>query len=47
MGSDGDLDLVLHYETPAGIDSGDTQACLTGMTSGGTLIQGCDSVKTL
>jgi hypothetical protein len=45
---DGDLDLVLHYETgQTGIDLGDTQACLTGMTFSGQDIQGCDSVRTL
>jgi len=45
---DGDLDLVLHYETgQTGIDHGDTQACLTGTTFGGTAIEGCDSVRTL
>jgi hypothetical protein len=45
---DGDLDLVLHYETQqTGIDLGDTQACLTGQTFGGTPIEGCDSVRTL
>jgi hypothetical protein len=44
---DGDLDLVLHYETgQTGIDLGDTQACLTGDTFDGiTLPQGCDSIK--
>ena len=43
---DGDLDLLLHYETQqTGIDPGDTQACLTGQTFGGIPIQGCDSVK--
>jgi hypothetical protein len=45
---DGDLDLVLHYETrQTGIDFGDSQACLSGTTFGGTPIEGCDSVRTL
>ena len=45
---DGDLDLVLHYETlQTGIDLGDTHACLTGETFGGQKIEGCDSVITL
>lgn len=44
---DGDLDLVLHYETlETGIDPGDTVACLTGWTYGGVPINGCDSVRT-
>lgn len=44
---DGDLDLLLHYETAqTGIDPGDTQACLTGDTFGGASITGCDSIKT-
>jgi Integrin beta chain VWA domain len=42
------LDLVLHFETSeTGIDLGDTEACLTGETFGGALIEGCDSVRTL
>lgn len=45
---DGDLDLVLHYETrQTGIDLGDTQACLAGKIFAGPAIQGCDSVRTL
>ena len=45
---DGDLDLVLHYETAqTGIDVGDTTACLTGTTFGGQPIQGCDSVQVI
>ena len=45
---DGDLDLVLHFETgQTGIDPGDTEACLTGDSIGGTPVEGCDSVRTL
>jgi hypothetical protein len=45
---DGDLDLVLHFETTqTGIDPGDAQACLTGTTFDGQAIEGCDSVRTL
>lgn len=45
---DGDLDLVLHFEVEqTGIDMGDTQACLSGMTFSGETIEGCDSVRTL
>jgi hypothetical protein len=43
---DGDLDLLLHYETPAtGIDGGDTGACLSGETQDGATITGCDRVS--
>lgn len=45
---DGDLDLVLHYETSqTGIDPGDTEACLTGETLDGVPILSCDSVRTV
>ena len=48
MDGDGDLDLLLHYETSqTGIDFGDTQVCLTGTTFDGRPIQGCDSIRTL
>ena len=43
---DGDLDLLLHYETQGtGIASGDTQACLSGLTYTGQQIEGCDAVR--
>jgi hypothetical protein len=42
---DGDVDLVLHYAiAAAGIDPGDTSACLTGRTRAGSPIAGCDRV---
>jgi len=45
---DGDLDLVLHYETnQTGIDPGGAAACLTGDTSTGVAIIGCDTVTVL
>jgi hypothetical protein len=45
---DGDLDLVLHFETQeTGIQPGDTEACLVGETFDGQAIQGCDSIKTV
>lgn len=45
---DGDEDLVLHYETrETGIDHGDTEACLTGKTSDGVNVRGCDAVRTI
>lgn len=44
---DGDLDLILHFSTQAtGIACGDTQAVLTGNTTGGQAIEGSDAVKT-
>ena len=43
---DGDLDLVLHYETAeTGIDPTDTQACLSGVTTTGVVVEGCDSLR--
>jgi len=43
---DGDIDLVLHFRTQeTGIENTDAQACLTGTTLDGKLIQGCDSIK--
>jgi uncharacterized delta-60 repeat protein len=47
VNGDARSDLLLHYETQqSGIRSGDTQACLTGRTYGGTSIQGCDRIAT-
>jgi uncharacterized delta-60 repeat protein len=45
----GDLrpDLLLHYETQeTGIAPGDTEACLSGQTTTGVAIQGCDRIVT-
>jgi hypothetical protein len=43
---DGDLDLLLHFETQqTGIDSADTQVCLTGQTFDGQAIAGCNTVR--
>ena len=45
--ADGRPDLVLHFETAeTGIDPGDTTACLTGRTSTGIAIRGCDRIRT-
>lgn len=45
---DGDNDLILHFRTQdTGIAPSDTEACLTGETLGGVLIEGCDSVRTV
>jgi len=47
VNGDGRPDLVLHYETQeTGIAPGDTQACLTGKTTSGVAIQGCDRIVT-
>ena len=44
---DGD-DLILHFRTQeTGIQKGDTEACITGQTTSGTDIEGCDSIKTV
>ena len=44
---DGRLDLVLHFRAQeTGIQTSDTQACLTGQTDGGLRIEGCDSLQT-
>lgn len=43
---DGDLDLLLHYETQqTGIGAADTVACLTGQTFSGNQIRGCDAIR--
>jgi hypothetical protein len=48
VNGDGRPDLMLHFKTKqTGIDPGNTQACLTGMTFSGVSIEGCDSIKTL
>jgi hypothetical protein len=45
---DGDDDLVLHFKTQeTGIEPGDTEASLIGMTFGGTVIYGSDSIVTV
>lgn len=45
---DGDLDLVLHFETQeTGIAAGDTEACLTAETLDGEPLRSCDSIVTV
>lgn len=45
---DGDEDLLLHFDTEeSGIDSGDYEACLTGVTTDGGWIDGCDWIRTV
>jgi len=42
---DKDIDMMLHYEArETGIDPGDTKACLTGLTTGGVNVYGCDAI---
>jgi len=46
VNADGLPDLVLHFEiSETGIDEGDSQACLTGHTFGGALVEGCDAIR--
>ena len=48
VNSDGFMDLVSHYRTQdTGIAKGDTEACLTGATTSGVTILGCDAIKTV
>jgi uncharacterized delta-60 repeat protein len=47
VNGDGRSDLLLHFEIgKTGIDPGDTEACLTGETSAGISIEGCDRIST-
>ena len=44
---DGDLDIVLHFETTeTGIRAGDTEASLTGKTGDGSTFKGKDAIVT-
>jgi hypothetical protein len=48
VNNDGLTDLVSHYPiASSGISAGDTSACVTALTTGGALIYGCDSVRTV
>ena len=48
VNSDGFMDLVTHYRTQdTGIAKDDTEACLTGDTTGGVAIYDCDAIKTV
>ena len=48
VNGDGFTDLVSHYRTQdTGIAKGDTEACLTGETTGGVAIWSCDAIKTV
>lgn len=45
---DGDIDLILHFDTQAtGIECGDVSALLTGETFGGQAIEGSESIATV
>jgi len=46
VNNDGFTDLVSHYvQKETGLLSSDIEACITGQTTGGTAIEGCDSVR--
>ena len=46
VNGDGLTDLVTHYvQKQTGLAVGDTQACISGTTTDGTPISGCDSVN--
>ena len=46
VNDDGFDDLVSHYRTQeTGLASGDTDACVTGLTNGGQPFEGCDAVN--
>ncbi|MCH8921271.1 MAG: hypothetical protein IIA23_11300 [Chloroflexi bacterium] len=48
VNGDGFTDLVSHYRTQdTGIATGDTEACLTGETTGDVAIWGCDDIRTV
>ncbi len=45
---DGHLDLMLHFNVSSiGLQSGDTEICLSGALAGGAVFQGCDSITIL
>lgn len=46
VNEDGFTDLVSHYRTQeTGLSPGDTEACVTGMTTGSIPFEGCDDVN--
>jgi hypothetical protein len=48
VNGDGFTDLVSHYrQKETGLQPGDTEACVTGATTSGTPIEGCDAVRVL
>ena len=48
VNGDGFTDLVSHYrQKETGLAPGDTGACVTGITTNGSPIEGCDAVRVL
>lgn len=48
VNGDGFIDLLLHFKTQeTQIHSGATEACVMGNTFDGTLIMGCDAIRTV
>ncbi len=48
LNGDGLTDLMVHFRIEeTGIEFGDTEACVTGETVGGTPLRGCDAVRTV
>jgi hypothetical protein len=48
VNNDGFTDLVLQYRlAQLGFTSADTEGCISGKLTDGTIIEGCDSIKTV
>ncbi len=46
LDEDGDLDLIMHFRTrDTNIAEDATEACLTGETTGGQPVEGCDTIR--
>ena len=48
VNDDGFADLVAHFRTQlTGISAGDVEACISGLTTDGRSVEGCDSIRTV